>query len=125
MSATSKGGAFISCAVCGSASLVAAPRTRPCRWACLPLSDDVLKGAGNRADVVRFLRSQIARMSRLDLAMSLFLLLGLFHGQNLRFRQHVAWLLCQFRFERLQPLGEGLQVMSARFRRPTLFLMIF
>src|SRR5947208_2125461 len=47
----------------------------------------------NRAYIVGVLRSQIARMSRLDLAMSLFLLLGLFHGQNLRFRQHVAWLL--------------------------------
>src|SRR3954453_8115063 len=47
----------------------------------------------DRADIVRVLRSQITRMSRLDLAMSFFLLLRLLHGQNLRFRQHVAWLL--------------------------------
>src|SRR5436305_3497690 len=46
MSATSKGGAFISCAVCGSASLASVQRTRPYRWACLPPSDDVRKDAG-------------------------------------------------------------------------------
>src|SRR3954471_17248428 len=37
----------------------------------------------DRADIVRVLRSQITRMSRLDLAMSLFLLLRLLPGQKL------------------------------------------
>jgi hypothetical protein len=41
-----EGGAFISCAVCGSASLASVQRTQPCRWAYRPLSDDVQRDAG-------------------------------------------------------------------------------
>src|SRR3954454_5274094 len=46
MSATSKGGAFISCAVCGSASLAQAQTVAVCRVGCPPLLSDVRKGEG-------------------------------------------------------------------------------
>jgi hypothetical protein len=63
------------------------------------------------ADIERILGAAIARMLALELAMRLLLGLGLFQRDDLRLGQHQAF-LGALGFQRLEPLGHGLQVVA-------------
>jgi hypothetical protein len=67
--------------------------------------------AFDRADILRILRSQLARMCRLDLAVCFLLLLGLLSCLSLGFRYNLARLLPELGFEHLEPFGKGGQIL--------------
>src|SRR5262249_9705865 len=63
------------------------------------------------ADIERILGAAIAWMLALELAMRLLLGLGFFQGDDLRLGQRQT-LLGALGFQRLEPLGHGLQIVA-------------